>query len=222
MCRPAVPPLMLLALAFVAGGCAQERTFTPLFNGVDLEGWESVGGEATYHVEDGAIVGVCKNTQKNTFLRTARTYGDFEFRCQFKWDAHGNSGIQYRSHQYPDDHKYPGGVYGYQFELDPSSRAWSGGLYEEGRRGWLVNLEGDDDASIRKRSAVKLDGWNDIVIECKGNRVRTWLNGVPIVDYTDTDAERALTEGFIALQVHSGGSAQLRWRNLQIAEIRED
>lgn len=220
---------MLMAAAVLSVGCVTdtpdlpttaEQEFKPLFNGKDLDGWEVVGGDAAFSVVDGEIVGVCKNTTKNTFLRTKKRYDDFEFRCQFKWDTPGNSGIQYRSHQRPSsDEREPGRVYGYQFELDSSARAWSGGLYEEGRRGWIINLEGDDEQNTQKRAAVKLDDWNDVVIECKGNRIRTWLNGVNIVNYKDEDPGWALTEGFFALQVHSGGSGQFRWRNLRIKEL---
>lgn len=203
-----------------------EAEFTPLFNGNDLDGWEVVGGEAAYRVQDDSIIGVCKKTKKNTFLRTQKTYRDFEFRAQFKWDTPGNSGIQFRSHQYPStDEDNPSRVYGYQFELDSSARAWSGGLYEEGRRGWIVDLgkpEDSEDNNVERRNAVKLDDWNEIVIQCKANRIRTWLNGVSIVDHIDADGEFPLLEGFFALQVHAGGSGQFQWRNLRIKEFEPE
>lgn len=224
--------VMLLLIVGLIGGCASdnppvpttpEAEFTPLFDGTTLDGWKVVGGDGTFKIDNGEIVGICDNTRRNTFLRTQKTYEDFEFRCQFKWDTHGNSGIQYRSHQRPStDADAPGQVYGYQFELDPSERAWSGGLYEEGRRGWIVDLESEDKAF--KRDAIRLDGWNDIVIECRGNRIRTWLNGISIVSHRDTDGEFPLLEGFFGLQVHNGKSAQMRWRNLRIKEypVEED
>jgi hypothetical protein len=222
---------MIVGLSLVALGCASppdvpdtpEAEFIPLFNGENLDGWEVVGGDAAFSVEGGDIVGVCKNTKQNTFLRTTKTYRDFEFRCQFKWDTPGNSGIQYRSHRYPDsDPDNPGRVYGYQFELDSSPRAWSGGLYEEGRRRWIVDLgspDDEEDDNAERRAAVDLDGWNEIVIECKGNRIRTWLNGVSIVDHIDEDGEYPLLEGFFALQVHAGGTGRFRWRDPRIKEL---
>ena len=220
---------LLCGVLLLATGCATdnppvpqtaETDFTPLFDGVSLDGWEVVGGDAAFRVEDGAIVGVCEDTKKNTFLRTRKTYRDFEFRCRFKWDRPGNSGIQYRSHRKPmSDPREPGRVYGYQFELDSSARAWSGGLYEEGRRGWIVNLEGEEKAF--KREAVILDGWNDVVIECRGNRIRTWLNGVSIVNHTD-DPAWGLDDGFFALQVHAGGNGQFRWRDLRMKKLEAD
>ena len=222
-----LPVLMIVMLGSI--GCAAgvppvpttpESEFTPLFDGASLDGWRVVGGDATFRVENGEIVGVCDNTRANTFLRTDKTYRDFEFRAQFRWDQPSNSGIQFRSHQRPSsDEVDPGRVYGYQFELDPTQRAWSGGLYEEGRRGWIVKLEGED--NLERRAAVKLNGWNDVVIECRGNRIRTWLNGVSIVNHEDADTNWALAEGFFALQVHSGGSGAMRWRNLRLMELDE-
>lgn len=222
---------LLLALTCLGTGCATdnpsppntpEAEFTPLFNGENLDGWFVVGGDATFRVQDGEIVANNANTKQNAFLRTRETYGDFEFRCQFKWDQPGNSGIQFRSHQWPSTQRRDANrVYGYQFELDASDRAWSGGLYEEGRRGWIVDLKGDKKAF--KRDAIDLDGWNDIIIECRGNRIRTWLNGVSIVNHRDTDGEFPLMEGFFALQAHASKPSVMRWRDLRIKTYpRED
>ena len=197
-----------------------EAGFTPIFDGETLDGWTKVGGNATYEVVDGAIVGGGERINANTFLRTQATYRDFEFRCEFRWVQHSNSGIQYRSHQRPNDQgEEVGRVYGYQYELDPSGRAWTAGLYEESRRGWLQNVQGDDNA--HKRDALNRDGWNEIVIRCEGNHLQTWLNGVQVTDYID-DADEALVEGFIALQVHGGHNAQMHWRNLRIKVLGEE
>lgn len=191
------------------GPPADETGFEPLFNGETLEGWHKEGGEATYAVEDGCIVGRV-GPGPNTFLCTDETFSDFIFKAEVKLDVPGNSGIQFRSHVRDN-----GRVYGYQCEIDPSSRAWSGGIYDEGRRGWLYPLEGHEEA----RKAFKLDDWNEYVIKAKGNRLQTWVNGVPCADYVDTGDE-ADSEGFIALQVHSGKQGQIRWRNLRIKELK--
>ena len=106
------------------------------------------GGDATYHIEDGkaygaegpVIVGELPpgGAKANTFLRTEKEYADFVFKVDLKLVIPGNSGIQFRSHQKPaTDPKNPGRVYGYQMEVDPSDRKWSGGIYDEARRGWL-------------------------------------------------------------------------------------
>jgi hypothetical protein len=213
---------LLFVFASALSGCQTAGTadggFVPLYDGETLDGWHVTGGNATFRVEDGDIVGTCENSRPNTFLRTDRDdYEDFELRGQFKWDIPGNSGVQFRSQQKPQDAERGAGVvYGYQFEIDPSDRAWTAGVQEESRRGWLVPLKGE--ANKAKRDAVELDGWNDFVIRCEGDRIQTWLNGVPIADYTDT-AENRLKQGFFALQIHWGESSQVRWRGLRVKEL---
>ncbi|MEM9414723.1 MAG: DUF1080 domain-containing protein [Planctomycetota bacterium] len=206
-------------LGAAESGDNAEAGFVPIFDGETLDGWTSVGGNATYEVVDGVIVGSGDRINQNTFLRTEATYADFEFRCQFKFVRHSNSGIQFRSRQRPNDAgEEVGRVYGYQCELDPSPRAWTAGLYEEGRRGWLQNVEGDDNA--HKRDALNLDDWNDIAIRCEGGHIQTWLNGVLVTDFID-EADEALLEGFIALQVHSGQDAEIHWRDLRVKVLDE-
>lgn len=188
---------------------ADGEGFVPLFDGKTLAGWRKAGGQATYWVEDGCILGKV-GPGPNTFLCTQRNFGDFILKLEAKFDEFGNSGIQIRSHQRPDN----GRVYGYQCEIDPSERSWSGGIYDEARRGWLYTLENQEEA----RQAFKRDDWNEFVIEAKGRRIRTWINGVPCADYTD-ESDQADLEGFIALQVHSGDRGQIRWRNIRIKEL---
>ena len=190
--------------------CDEEAGVTALFDGETLAGWTKVGtnGTAEYRVEDGCIVGIAGSSH-NTFLRTEKEYADFELRLEFRWVDPTNSGIQFRSHL--NDAGY---VYGYQCEIDPSDRAWTGGLYDEGRRGWLDPL--DDQPEAQK--AVRLDDWNELRIRAVGDHLQTWLNGVACADlHDDKDST-----GFIALQVHSGGKGQIRWRNIRIKEVQTE
>lgn len=178
-----------------------------LFDGKTLDGWRAVGGQATYAVDDGCILGVV-GPGPNSFLRTEKTYADFELTLEVRLDEAGNSGIQFRSHQREED----GRVYGYQCEIDPSERAWSGGVYDEARRGWLASLKDKPEA----RKAFNLDGWNRYRIRAVGDHIQTWLNDVPCTDFRDDmDAE-----GFIALQVHSGKAGKIRWRKIKLHEIK--
>lgn len=183
--------------------------FVSLFDGKTIAGWRKAGGGATYWVEDGCIVGKV-GPGPNTFLCTEKTFKNFILKLEAKFDEPGNSGIQIRSHRRPQD----GRVYGYQCEIDPSERSWSGGIYDEARRGWLFKLDTNEEA----RKAFKRDDWNEFVIEAQGRRIRTWVNGVPCADFTD-ESDQADLEGFIALQVHAGKKGQIRWRNIRIKEL---
>jgi mono/diheme cytochrome c family protein/glucose/arabinose dehydrogenase len=185
---------------------ALEEGYRLLYNGETLDGWRSVGGESTYRASGDSIIGR-HGPGANTFLRTEQSFGDFSLKMQMRWDEKGNSGVMFRAGQRGGD----GRSYGYQYELDPSGRAWSAGIYDESRRGWLADLENNPEA----RAAVKLDDWNDIEIEARGSRLKTWINGVAAADIIDgLDAE-----GFIALQVHSGDVGVMRWRRIRIKEL---
>lgn len=200
---------MLLWLLCAAVVSAQN--WQPLFNGKNLSGWKKLNGNAEYKVEDGAIVGISKMNTPNTFLSTKDKYGDFILEFEFKVDDGLNSGVQFRSESKKDYQK--GRVHGYQFEIDPSDRAWSGGVYDEARRGWLYPLTKNPDA----KSAFRRGQWNKARIEASGNHIATWINGVPCANLWDD----MTPEGFIALQVHAIGDPsqegkKVAWRDIRI------
>ncbi len=150
-----------------------------LFNGKDLNGWKQLNGKARYEVKNGAIVGTTVFGEPNSFLVTEKDYGDFVLELEFKVDSTMNSGIQFRSLSTPDYMK--GRVHGYQFEIDPSKRAWTGGIYDEARRDWLYQL----DLNPAAQPAFKQGEWNKAKIECIGTSIRTWVNGVPAAHLID-------------------------------------
>jgi hypothetical protein len=182
-----------------------------LFNGKDLTGWKQLNGKATYEVVNGVIVGTTVANTPNSFLTTEKDYGDFILEVELKVDDNMNSGIQFRSLSKADYNN--GRVHGYQCEVDPSNRAWSGGIYDEARRGWLYPCTYNPEGG----KAFRNGAWNLYRIECVGNDIRTFLNGKPVAHLIDDMTPK----GFIALQVHSIGSAdqegrQIKWRNVRI------
>jgi len=182
-----------------------------LFNGKDFTGFKQLNGEATYTVEDGMMVGTTKLNTPNSFMATEKTYGDFILEVDLLVDPSMNSGIQIRSLSTPAYNN--GRVHGYQVEIDPAERAWSGGIYDEARRGWLYPL----DVNQRGRKAFRNGEWNRYRIEAIGNSIRTWVNGIPTADLIDD----MTSEGFIAFQVHgirneSQAGKQIKWKNIRI------
>ena len=190
---------------------AQKQKWQNLFNGKDLTGWKQLNGQAKYEVVNGEIVGTTVSDQPNSFLTTEKNYGDFILELELRVDPSMNSGVQIRSESKTD---YANGrVHGYQVEIDPSDRQFSGGIYDESRRGWLYPL----DINPQGKAAFKNNQWNKYRVECIGNSIRTWVNGVPTANVVDG----MTPEGFIALQVHSIGKndqpgKQIRWRNIRI------
>ena len=191
---------------------AQKEKWTSLFDGKTLKGFKQLGGKAKYSVRNGEIVGTTVKETPNSFLCTESDYGDFILELELKVADGMNSGIQFRSLSSPDYQN--GRVHGYQAEVDPSERAWSGGIYDEARRDWLyipnINLEG--------KKAFKLHGqWNKYRIEAIGNVIRTWVNDVPVANLVDD----MTAKGFIALQVHSiyadmKEGMEISWKNIRI------
>ncbi|MEO0338475.1 MAG: DUF1080 domain-containing protein, partial [Bacteroidota bacterium] len=156
------------------------------------------------------IVGTYKTGTPNTFLCTKENYGDFILTYEGFLGEETNSGVMIRAQSRPDYRE--GRVHGYQVEMDPSMRKWTGGIYDEARRGWLYNLERTPAA----KNAFKLNEWNQFRVEAIGNHIRVWVNGIPTADLIDNvDAS-----GFIGLQVHSVkeelDGRQVKFRNVKI------
>lgn len=217
--------MLLSCCAVLIAGTASlaqnvEEGFVSLFDGKTLNGWERRGGQAAYAVEDGTIAGRAHDARHNTFLCTQRPYGDFILRLEFKLES-GNSGVQFRS---AARKRNDGGeqVFGYQAEIAGDAKV-TARIYDEGRRGfkfdrtWLDNTE----PAVIERSAAayKRNDWNTMEVQCVGPSIRTWLNGVPVVNFFDSES----LSGFIGLQVHSirdpDGKVSARWRNIRIKDL---
>jgi hypothetical protein len=183
-----------------------------LFDGKTLTGWKQLDGAAEYKVVDGAIVGTARPDTPNSFLVTEKTYSDFILEFQVRQDGGPtNSGVQFRSLSTPDFQN--GRVRGYQTDIDPSPRQWSGSLYDEAQRGWLYTGELNPPA----KALYKYGEWNHYRVEAIGPRLRVWINGGAAADVIDG----AIASGFIGLQVHSISGADeagrsVSWRDLKL------
>jgi len=215
--------LTLFALLFVSSAFAEK-----LFDGKTLKGWELCNGKADYKVEKGVIVGTTAVGSPNSFLCTAKEYGDFLLEFDTWTDPELNSGVQIRSHRYATDQNVKtfdgkkivdrkqsaGRVHGYQVEIANEKSGASGGIYDEARRGWIHNIASDPAAS----KAFKDNQWNHYKVEAIGDHIRTWINGVPCADVMDTLDQT----GFIALQVHAYTGPkplQVRFRNIELKNL---
>ena len=195
-------------------GCKKESDQEPwqdLFDGSSLNGWEQLNGKAEYRIEGDEIVGTTVANTPNSFLATTQNYDDFILEFDYKVDPSMNSGVQIRSLSRPDFKS--GRVHGYQIEIDPSDRAWSAGIYDEARKGWLYSLENNPKA----QQAFKQNEWNHYRVEALGDTLKTWINGVEAAHLVDDQT----ASGFIALQVHAIGAEdkpgkEIRWKNLKI------
>ena len=208
-----------------------------IFNGSNLNGWLNYGG-GKFYVENNCIVAEAITGLPNTFLHTEKKYQNFELQFDVKLDTVLNSGVQIRSNIYQNDTetvrwggrfdqegqkdlkniiRKAGTFWGYQIEIDPTSRAWSGAIYEEAGRGFLHT----PGINQKVKSAFKPLEWNHYKIRVKDNRIQSWVNGVIIGDVYDD----LTVDGYIALQLHSIGknkiraNKKIRWKNLSLKEL---
>ncbi|QNA45354.1 3-keto-disaccharide hydrolase [Lacibacter sediminis] len=206
-----------IVLLFVAlNSFAQNSEWQSLFDGKTLNGWKQFTGSATYTVENGTIVGTTVRSSPNSFLVSDQRFaGDFVLEMEtMMTDTNTNSGVQFKSNFDAKANNGKGRVFGYQYELDPSSRKWSGGLYDEGRRDWLY----PGSYNPKGQTMFTPNVFHKMRIECIGNTVKTWLDGVPVSYLVDS---LTANEGIFALQVHSIGRPEYEgikifWKNIRV------
>jgi hypothetical protein len=194
--------LPIIVLLIISGFAAPGKKQS-LFNGKDLTGWKIYGSEKWY-VEDGLLV--CESGPKKEYgyLATDKFYKNFDLTVEFLQEANGNSGVFFRSTIEGTK------ISGWQCEVAPQGHD-TGGIYESYGRGWLKQIEDE------KENILKPGEWNKLRLRVEGDRVQTWLNGQPMIDFTD--AKIGQGNGSIALQIHDGGGIKVKWRKLLVEEL---
>ncbi len=223
--------ITLLSLSFILNtSCQEQEGWITLFDGESLKGWTVHSGHATYRVEDEAIVGQAVKGSPNTFLCTDREFSDFILEFEVMLDhVELNSGVQFRSQIAKEEMTFwfrddkgtyrpaiipADRVYGYQVEI--SAGGGSGGVYDEARRAMMPwwPQHGSPESKVFKEKE-----WNSYRIECKGDSIRTILNGMVIAGFRDGLS----LQGIIGLQVHDVGQDptpyQVRWRNIRLMPL---
>ena len=184
----------------------QPSAWRPLFNGRDLSNWV-VDTKSCWRAVNGSIVGKHAGLKYNDFLRTREHFEDFELKAKFRLKGgEGNSGIQFRSEPVQGTHEVSG------YQADVGQKYW-GCLYDESRRKRIL-AEPPDGAL----AGLDKTGWNEYVIRAQGNFITLHLNGVRTVHYIEQEPA-LLRRGFIALQVHSGPSIEVEFKNLMLREL---
>lgn len=191
---------------------AKAQNWESLFEGKNLDDFVKHQGTADYILEDNVLTGISKVKIPSTYLCTKETYTDFILELDVKIDYGLNSGIQFRSNSIPEFKN--GQVHGYQAEIDVSERKWSGGIFDQSRRGWIYPVT----MNKKGQNAFVNGAWNKYRIEAVGSSIRTWINGVQVTNLVDD----MTAEGFIAFQVHSIGNnpdrdgLKVHWKDAKI------
>jgi hypothetical protein len=196
----------------VAASEAGAEQWNELFDGESLAGWTNPYEWGRAWVEAGEIR---LQADRKFFLVTQKKYRNFVFEAEVKMpEGQCNSGFMFRCHQKPNS------VWGYQAEVDPSDRQWSGGLYDEGRRAWLHPAKDDEVAAKafveKTKGAFKRHDWNRYRVHCVGPSLRIYVNGILTTNYIDT-MDR---EGYLAIQHHGEKGKIYRFRNIRIRQLK--
>ncbi len=203
--------LILAAMLFTGSVLLAQNIPNPgtdwvsLFNGKDLTNWVKVGNEK-WEVVDGTIHGQ-GITKEYGYLRTGKKYQDFHLAIRFKCEADGNSGVFFRSDFAPGTANVSQGL---QFEIDRVIGRHTGGIYGDGRK-WIVWPAPENETVIRSND------WNEFLLKVEGNRYIARLNGVTVVDFTDPTPKSF--DGYISLQLHSGGQGNMRFKDIYIRDL---
>ena len=176
-----------------------------LFNGKDLTGW-TIHGTEKWYAENGELICESGPDKQYGYLSTDKNYKNFILSLEFKQEANGNSGVFFRS-QIPEGVK----ISGWQAEVAPMGEH-TGGIYESYGRGWLIIPKPEDEKYL------KAGEWNSYKIKVDGAKVTTWLNDHQMCDIEDKKIGEGV--GFIALQIHEGGGIKVRWKNIEIQELK--
>jgi hypothetical protein len=212
MCNRVVILGLLLLSASPLANAAPEEGFVDLLDGRTTAGWTNPYTWGKVWIENGVVN---LQAEKKFFLVTEKPYADFIFEGEVKVpEPPSNSGFMFRCHVEKNR------VFGYQAEVDPTTRQWSGGLYDEGRRKWLVPFEGDKAAQAafvkKTKGAFKNGEWNKYRIQCVGDHLQIWVNGVATVDFHDS----VDSQGPIGIQHHGEKGKVYQFRNLRIKELK--
>lgn len=201
-----------LALLLATTLAPQGDDWALLFDGKTIAGWKNPYEWGDVKVVEGEIH---LTAEKKFFLCTEKEYKNFIFEGEVMVPAgRSNSGFMFRCHVEKNK------VFGYQAEVDPSDRKWSGGLYDEGRRGWLNPMKGDKSSEVKFREKAgdcfKAGQWNRYRMQCEGDRLQIWVNDVQTTDHRDAvDAQ-----GFLAIQHHGEKGQTYRFRNLRVKPLK--
>ena len=207
------PVMKILTLLFLVTGLSHAGKIS-LFDGKTLAGWNvSKGDEKWWTTRDNMIVGgsMKNKVTHNTFLATDKSYENFELEFDIKVEkgtGFQNSGIQVRSIRLPKSHE----MKGYQVDAGID---WWGKIYDESRRNRVI-AEPVDPAALAR--ITKDWDWNHYRILCEGSRIRSWINGVPALDFIER-APGIAQNGLIGFQAHGGGAFEVHLKNVTIKEL---
>jgi hypothetical protein len=187
----------------------------PIFNGKDLTGWSVFKDEKRMNSKAEVTTGgELHLTNGPGDVQTATKYADFVLQLECKTNGDGlNSGVFFRCIEGQYQNGYEMQISNAAVENDPTKPKdfGSGAIYRR----------------IAARKIVAKDKeWMTLTLVAKGPTFATWVNGEPVVVWTDDRGKDEnprkglrLEAGHLSLQGHDK-TTDLLFRNIRLAEIQ--
>lgn len=205
------PLIMMMVAALVLQSMeslrADERGYTSLFNGRNLNGWKASENTDSWSVKDGTIVAA--GPRSHLFYETKTPFKDFDLKVDVMTTPGSNGGIYFHTKFQKDG--WPSVGYEAQVNVTHGDPKKSGGLYG------IVDISDPP---------VKDNQWYETRIVVQGKQIKIWLDGKLQVDYTEPEGKlpkpdqpgRKLTTGTFALQAHDPKSV-VYFKNIRVKRL---
>lgn len=226
--------ILVAAIAASIGGTALAQSWKPLFNGKNLDGWETKGDGLWKVLAGGVVIGYPVSggkapfgspfpvaleekkyinwRQTQSWLYTIAEFGEYDLHVEYLTPEGGNSGItlrdstrgKYAIAPTPDYDKTPA-HFGYEIQIYNGIKT----KYPTGSIYLFAPAEFGHE---------KANDWNSLDIESRNEIMRVKLNGHQVASHAG-DPARPKT-GPIGLQLHDRFSV-IMFRNIKIKELRK-
>ena len=191
---------LLLAIGLMFSGCDSSIS---LFDGKSLEGWECDPLEQAqdWKAVAGELLGE-NPTEQGSILWTKQGFNDFEVELDYiTLTDDYDTGIFIR-----------GLTHQVQIGISRSlQKDMTACIYAPKDEQGSYPGQTDKVAEIHK-----VGEWNHLKVLVTGKRIRTFLNGEPMVDYTGI---ALVDEGPLGLQLHGGVHMSVKFRNIKVREL---
>ncbi|MFD7886266.1 ThuA domain-containing protein [Streptomyces bauhiniae] len=185
--------------------CRPENGYRRLFDGTSLEGWRQAGPGSFTLSDDGTLT---SSGGMGLLWYAGSGFSSYSLKLDWRITGDGNSGVFVGFP--PSDDPWSAVDNGYEVQIDATD-------VPEKTTGSVYGFQSAD-LDARDRALNPPGEWNTYEIRVEGERLRIWLNGVPVNDFTNTDPARSLRDGHIGIQNH-GADDQVSFRDVRIKEL---
>ena len=184
--------------------CRPEADYRPLFDGSGTDGWEQAG-PGSFALADGTLT---SQGGLGLLWYAAEEFSAYSLKLDWRMAGDDNSGVFVGFPASGDP--WSAVDHGYEIQIDATD--------EPDRTTGAVYSFQSADLGARDAALNPPGEWNTFEIRVEGERLRVYLNGTLVNDFTNTDPNRSLADGHIGLQNHGDGD-EVSFRDIRIKEL---